>query len=215
MKRSPIVAVGTVVGLASVLSFHTSPVKITLSPGTSVTTTPPVTATTKPTKQQTTTTAAPTTTTTQTPPPTTTTPKPAATTTTQATSNARATTTTVRPTTTTTAAPTTTTTAAPATTTTVASTGIQSATGPLVNYFYGVLSVKVTANGKKITAVTIGSITDGGNPRSQQIDQYSTPILEQEALAAQSSTIQSVSGASYTSAGFQMSLQYALKKLGI
>jgi uncharacterized protein with FMN-binding domain len=97
----------------------------------------------------------------------------------------------------------------------VAPSGIQSATGPLVNYFYGVLSVKVTANGKKITAVTIGSITDGGNPRSQQIDQYSIPILEQEALAAQSSTIQSVSGASYTSAGFQMSLQYALKKLGI
>lgn len=85
----------------------------------------------------------------------------------------------------------------------------------MVNYFYGVLSVKVTAKGKKITAVTIGSITDGGNPRSIQIDQYSIPILEQETLAAQSSSIQSVSGASYTSAGFQMSLQYALKKLGI
>ena len=35
MKRSPIVAVGTVVGLASVLSFHTSPVKISLSAATS------------------------------------------------------------------------------------------------------------------------------------------------------------------------------------
>ena len=203
MKRSPIVAVGTVVGLASVLSFHTSPVKISLSPSTSVTTTLPVT-TTKPTKKQTTTTAAP------------------ATTTTQAKNNAGATTTTVRPTTTTSAAPTTTTvrpttttSAAPATTTTVAPTGVHSVTGPQVNYYYGVLSVKVTANGKKITAVTIGSITDGGNPRSIQIDQYSVPILEQEALAAQSSTIQSVSGASYTSAGFQMSLQYALKKLGI
>ncbi|HEY5121464.1 MAG TPA: FMN-binding protein [Acidimicrobiales bacterium] len=203
MKRSPIVAVGTVVGLASVLSFHTSPVKISLSPSTSVTTTLPVT-TTKPAKKQTTTTAAP------------------ATTTTQAKNNAGATTTTVRPTTTTSAAPTTTTvrpttttSAAPATTTTVAPTGVHSVTGPQVNYYYGVLSVKVTANGKKITAVTIGSITDGGNPRSIQIDQYSVPILEQEALAAQSSTIQSVSGASYTSAGFQMSLQYALKKLGI
>jgi len=203
MKRSPIVAVGTVVGLASVLSFHTSPVKISLSPSTSVTTTLPVT-TTKPAKKQTTTTAAP------------------ATTTTQAKNNAGATTTTVRPTTTTSAAPTTTTvrpttttSAAPTTTTTVAPTGVHSVTGPQVNYYYGVLSVKVTANGKKITAVTIGSITDGGNPRSIQIDQYSVPILEQEALAAQSSTIQSVSGASYTSAGFQMSLQYALKKLGI
>jgi uncharacterized protein with FMN-binding domain len=195
MKRSPIVAVGTVVGLASVLSFHTSPVKISLSSTTSVPTTLPVTTTTKPTTKQTTTTAVPTTTT-------------------PAKNKASATTTTVAPTTTTTVRPTTTTTVAP-TTTTVAPSGVHSVTGPLVNYFYGVLSVKVTANGKKITAVTIGSITDGGNPRSIQIDQYSVPILEQEALAAQSSTIQSVSGASYTSAGFQMSLQYALKKLGI
>ncbi len=88
-------------------------------------------------------------------------------------------------------------------------------TGPLVNYFYGQLSVKVTANGQKITAVTIGSISDGGNPRSVAIDQYAIPILKSEALAAQSSSIQSVSGASYTSAGFQMSLQYALKTLKI
>jgi uncharacterized protein with FMN-binding domain len=47
------------------------------------------------------------------------------------------------------------------------------------------------------------------------IDQYAIPILEPEVISAQSSSIQSVSGASYTSAGFQMSLQYALKKLGI
>ena len=73
----------------------------------------------------------------------------------------------------------------------------------------------MTANGKKITAVTIGSISDGGNPRSVMIDQYAIPILEPEVLSAQSSNIQSVSGASYTSAGFQMSLQYALKKLHI
>ena len=85
----------------------------------------------------------------------------------------------------------------------------------MVNYYYGQLSVKVTANGKKITAVTIASINDGGNPRSVQIDQYAIPILEPEATSAQSYNIQSVSGASYTSAGFQMSLQYALKKLGI
>jgi uncharacterized protein with FMN-binding domain len=191
MKRTPIVAVGTVVGLASVLSFHTSPVKITLTPSTPTTTLPAATTTT--TTKRTTTTVTPTTVANQ----------------------SGSTTTTVAPTTTTTAAPTTT--IAPTTTTTTApaTTGIHSVTGPQVNYYYGVLSVKVTVNGKKITAVTIGTISDGGNPRSQQIDQYSIPILEQEALAAQSSTIQSVSGASYTSAGFQMSLQYALKTLGV
>jgi uncharacterized protein with FMN-binding domain len=84
-----------------------------------------------------------------------------------------------------------------------------------VNYNYGVLSVSVTASGGKITAVQLASIDDGGNFRSQSIDQQSIPILEQEALQAQSANIQSVSGASYTSAGFQSSLQSALTKLGM
>jgi len=194
MKRTPIVAVGTVVGLASVLSFHTSPVKLNLSASAGPTTSLPATTTT--TKSSTTTTS------------------PATTTTTKK-SGTTGTTTVAPTTTTTTTAPTTTTTVQPTTTTTVATTGIRTATGPLVNYFYGQLSVKVTANGKKITAVTIASISDGGNPRSVQIDQYAIPVLEPEAVAAQSYSIQSVSGASYTSAGFTMSLQYALKKLGI
>jgi len=192
MKRSPIVAAGTVVGLASVLSFHTSPVKISLNPSPGTTTsTPATTTTTRPVKK-------PTTTTTTTVPSTSTTVAGHSTTTTV--HHSTTTTTTVTPTTTTTTAP---------------ASGPQTVTGPSVNYYYGVLSVKVTTNGSKITNVTIGTINDGGNPRSQQIDQYSVPILEQEAMAAQSSTIQSVSGASYTSAGFQMSLQYALKKLGL
>ena len=46
------------------------------------------------------------------------------------------------------------------------------------------------------------------------IDQQSIPILEQEALQAQSANIQGVSGASYTSAGFQQSLQARTAKLG-
>ena len=88
-------------------------------------------------------------------------------------------------------------------------------TGEAVNYYFGVLSVSVTATGKKITNVTIGQLSDGGNYRSQQLDQMSIPILEQETMQSQNSQIQSVSGASYTSAGFVMSLQSALKKLGI
>jgi uncharacterized protein with FMN-binding domain len=109
----------------------------------------------------------------------------------------------------------TTTTAAPATTTTASSNVAQTVTGPSVNYYFGLLSVKVTVAGKKITNVTIASLSDGGNYRSQQIDQASIPILEQEAMQAQNANIQSVSGASYTSAGFQLSLQDALKKVGI
>lgn len=91
----------------------------------------------------------------------------------------------------------------------------RSATGEAVNYYFGVLSVSVTATGSKIESVKIGQINDGGYFRSQQIDQMSIPILEQETVRAQNANIQSVSGASYTSAGFVMSLQSALKKLGI
>jgi uncharacterized protein with FMN-binding domain len=84
-----------------------------------------------------------------------------------------------------------------------------------VNYYFGVLSVDVTVTGPKIVKVTIASINDGGNYRSQSIDQMATPQLEQQALAAQSANIQGVSGASYTTAGFRQSLQSALSKLGL
>jgi uncharacterized protein with FMN-binding domain len=92
--------------------------------------------------------------------------------------------------------------------------GTRTVAGPAVNYNYGVLSVSVTASGGKITKVGIGSIDDGGQQRSQLIDQQAIPILEQEAMQAQSANIQGVSGASYTSAGFQQSLQAALQTLG-
>lgn len=91
----------------------------------------------------------------------------------------------------------------------------RTAVGPAVNYNYGVLSVQVTASGSKIVKVSIASLNDGGNPRSQLIDDQSIPILEQEALQAQSANIQGVSGASFTSAGFTQSLQGALRSLGI
>lgn len=93
--------------------------------------------------------------------------------------------------------------------------GTRTATGPQVNYNWGVLSVTVTVSGTRITKVGIAALDDGGNPRSQFIDQQSIPILEQEALQAQSANIQGVSGASYTSAGFTQSLQAALQQLGI
>jgi uncharacterized protein with FMN-binding domain len=91
----------------------------------------------------------------------------------------------------------------------------RTAVGPSVNYSYGVLSVRVTVSGKKIVKVGIASLDDGGDPRSQSIDQQSIPILEQETMQAQSANIQGVSGASYTSAGFAQSLQSALHNLGL
>ena len=91
----------------------------------------------------------------------------------------------------------------------------RSATGQQVNYSWGVLAVKVRVSGRKITKVSLAYLNDGGNPRSQFIDQQSIPILEQQALQVQSANIQGVSGASYTSAGFAQSLQSALHSLGM
>lgn len=91
----------------------------------------------------------------------------------------------------------------------------RTATGPVVNYSWGVLSVSVTVRGKQIVKVGIASLNDGGVFRSQAIDQQSIPILEQQAMQAQSANIQGVSGASYTSAGFRTSLQAALRSLGL
>jgi uncharacterized protein with FMN-binding domain len=118
----------------------------------------------------------------------------------------------------TTAAPTTAapTTAAPTTAapTTAAVVTARTATGGSVNYSYGVLSVAATVSGTKLVSVSIASIDDGGSFHSESIDQQAIPILEQEALQAQSASIQGVSGASYTSAGFEQSLQSALTELG-
>jgi len=173
MKRAHIVIVGTVAGLAGLLSFNSTAVNLALgsltavtAPSRSTTTSPPAPTTSVPHSGG------------STPPPTT----------------AR-----VVPTTTTTSAP----------------SAARSATGTATNYSYGILSVKVTVSGTTITNVSIASINDGGNPLSAYIDQGSIPQLEQQAMSAQSANIQGVSGASYTTAGFEQSLQSALSKLGM
>lgn len=79
---------------------------------------------------------------------------------------------------------------------------------------YGVVQVAVTVSGKKITNVRLAQLTayDG---TSQYINSQAAPILVQETMSAQSAQIDSVSGASYTSAGYIQSLQSALDKAGI
>ena len=91
----------------------------------------------------------------------------------------------------------------------------RTATGPRVNYNYGVLSVKVTVSGRKISKISIAYLDDAADPRSQMIDEQAIPILEQQALQAQSANIQGVSGASFTSEGFEQSLQSVLHSLDI
>jgi uncharacterized protein with FMN-binding domain len=77
---------------------------------------------------------------------------------------------------------------------------------------YGVVQVKVTMTGTRITDVTPTSLPEGG--RSGDISQFAAPQLRREALSVQSAHIDTVSGASYTSAGYAMSLQSALDRSG-
>lgn len=104
--------------------------------------------------------------------------------------------------------------AASPTTTAPAANSTRNATGSDVQYRYGDIELAVTATGSKIDNVTIvkNDATDG---RSYQINSEAVPILESETLSAQSSQIDGVSGASYTSQAYVQSLQSALDQLGI
>ncbi|MDX6302616.1 MAG: hypothetical protein QOF53_3830 [Nocardioidaceae bacterium] len=78
---------------------------------------------------------------------------------------------------------------------------------------YGTVQVRVTLHGRRITGVTALRLPAGG--RSSDISGYAAPRLRQEALSAQSAHIDTVSGASYTSAGYASSLQSALDRAGL
>ena len=100
------------------------------------------------------------------------------------------------------------------TTTAPAASSTRNATGSDVQYRYGDIELAVTATGSKIDNITVvkNDATDG---RSYQINSEAVPILESETLSAQSSQIDGVSGASYTSQAYVQSLQSALDQLGI
>ncbi len=70
------------------------------------------------------------------------------------------------------------------------------------------MQVEVTISGGRITSAVALQAPSGGH--SSDISAYSVPQLQAEALQAQSANIQAVSGATYTSQGFQTSLQSAL-----
>lgn len=89
-----------------------------------------------------------------------------------------------------------------------ASTARRSILGPAVDVSYGYVQVRVTLAGSRIVDVTPVQLPSGG--RSSDIASYAAPQLRSEVLAAQSTSIDSVSGASYTSQGYAESVQAAL-----
>ena len=97
--------------------------------------------------------------------------------------------------------------------TAASSSGSTTATGPEVDTRYGPVQVSVTVVNGQVTDVTALELPSGG--RSGQISREAEPILHDEALSAQSASIDGVSGATYTSLAYEQSLQAALDAAGL
>ncbi|HET6209103.1 MAG TPA: FMN-binding protein, partial [Jatrophihabitans sp.] len=69
--------------------------------------------------------------------------------------------------------------------------------------------VQVVMSGSSIQSVGFLQLT-ADDPRSQEINSQAAPILVQQTMQVQSANIDGVSGATYTSEGYQQSLQSAL-----
>jgi uncharacterized protein with FMN-binding domain len=89
----------------------------------------------------------------------------------------------------------------------------QQVDGPDESMQYGDVQVRVILTNGKITDVQ-PLLMPSDRRRSQEISQQVAPILHDEVLQAQSSQIDLVSGATYTSDAYQQSLQAALAKIG-
>ncbi len=82
-------------------------------------------------------------------------------------------------------------------------------TGSTADAYYGNVQVQVTISGGRITAVNFLQYPSDRST-SVYINSQAMPYLQQEAIAAQSAQVDIVSGATYTSQGFQQSLASAL-----
>jgi uncharacterized protein with FMN-binding domain len=90
--------------------------------------------------------------------------------------------------------------------------GTQQVDGDVVATRFGDVQVRLVEAGGKITDVQALQLPFDRR-RSNEISQYSEPILHEEALQAQSAKIDTVSGATYTSDAYRSSLQSALDRV--
>ena len=82
-------------------------------------------------------------------------------------------------------------------------------TGSSADAYYGTVQVKtVIQSGQIADVIFLNHPQDRGT--SIRINDYAMPILKSEAIQAQSANVDTVSGASYTSAAFRQSLGSAL-----
>jgi uncharacterized protein with FMN-binding domain len=98
--------------------------------------------------------------------------------------------------------------AATTTTTSVSAYKDGTYTGAAVSEPWGTFQLKVTISGGKLTSVTVVSAPSDNH--SSSINSRAVPTLTQAAIAAQSASIDLVSGATWTSRSYVTSLQAAL-----
>lgn len=87
-------------------------------------------------------------------------------------------------------------------------------TGGVAQTRWGPVQVAITVSAGKITAAD-AVVVPNGNRRDVQINSYAVPVLNSEAVQAQSAKIDTVSGATVTSDGYLASLQSALNAAGM
>lgn len=95
-----------------------------------------------------------------------------------------------------------------------AAAGTQTITGDAAQTRYGPVQVQVTVTDGAVTAVTAVEYPQD-TPRDAEINSHAIPQLDREATAARSTTIDFVTGATYTSQGYVESLQSALDRAGL
>jgi uncharacterized protein with FMN-binding domain len=97
---------------------------------------------------------------------------------------------------------------------TAGSAGTRTTVGAAVTTRYGIVQIKLVTSGTAIQSVSFVQLT-AYDDRSAQINADAAPLLLQQTLSAQSANIDGVSGATYTSQGYQQSLQSALDQAGV
>jgi uncharacterized protein with FMN-binding domain len=83
--------------------------------------------------------------------------------------------------------------------------------GALERYGYGELAARVSISGGRITGIAV-PVLRTAEQYSQQLAVQVLPTLRSEVMAAQSARINAVSGATYTSQAYALSVQAALDK---
>jgi uncharacterized protein with FMN-binding domain len=79
---------------------------------------------------------------------------------------------------------------------------------------FGFVTIGITVAGSRITDVILDELPSD-EPRSVSISAKAGPVLRERALAAQGTNFDSVSGATWTSDAFKVSLRSAMTKAGL